>query len=144
MTEAERDRFLSRFSTEAQRTLVGFVVMGGVFGEGIDLTGKRLSGAGIVGVGLPGISLEKELIREYFDQSRGAGFEYAYLFPGIIRVLQAAGRVIRSEDDRGVVLLIGQRFAMTPYRDLLPGHWHPVSVQEDMRITKILEDFWKR
>ena len=144
MTEAERDRFLGRFSTETQRTLVGFVVMGGIFGEGIDLVGERLSGAGIVGVGLPGISLERELIRDYFDHHHRSGFEYAYLYPGIIRVLQAAGRVIRSENDRGVVLLIGQRFAASPYRDLLPGEWHPVSVRDDDRFKRVLGNFWKR
>ena len=144
MTEAERDRFLERFSTETPNTLVGFVVMGGVFGEGIDLAGERLSGAGIVGVGLPGISLERELIRDYFDHSLRSGFEYAYLYPGIIRVLQAAGRVIRSEDDRGAVLLVGQRFTASPYRDLLPEAWHPASVQDDDRFRQVLGNFWKR
>ena len=93
MAESERDRFLRRFSQDNPETLVGFAVMGGIFGEGIDLVGNRLMGAVIVGVGLPGISLERELIKEYFTHALGAGFEYAYLYPGINRVLQAAGQI---------------------------------------------------
>ena len=142
MTEDERERFLERFSTETQETLVGFVVMGGIFGEGIDLTGEKLSGAAIVGPGLPGISLERRLIRDYFDHHLNMGFEYAYLYPGMIRVLQAAGRVIRSENDRGAILLIGQRFATSPYRDLLPDEWHSVRVREKNQFEEILKTFW--
>jgi DNA excision repair protein ERCC-2 len=142
MTEIERDRFLKQFTTESPETLVGFVVMGGIFGEGIDLAGERLSGAAVVGPGLPGISLERQLIRDYFDHHLQLGFQYAYLFPGIIRVLQAAGRVIRSEKDRGAVLLIGQRFATPTYRKLLPEEWRPISVQEDDQFEQILKQFW--
>jgi len=120
------------------------VVMGGIFGEGIDLMGERLSGAGIVGVGLPGISLERELIREYFEGHLGAGFEFAYLYPGMIRVQQAAGRVIRSESDRGVVLLIGERFSIAPYRNLLPETWSPVRLHSEQQFTQVLGRFWKR
>ena len=126
MNEVEREAFLNRFKHTSSKTLVGFAVMGGIFGEGIDLKGERLTGAAIVGVGLPGICLERDLIREYFDQEKGAGFEYAYQYPGINRVLQAAGRVIRSEEDRGVILLIDQRYAQSRYRSLLPVHWQPV------------------
>jgi DNA excision repair protein ERCC-2 len=142
MTENERERFLEAFSIETKKTLVGFVVMGGIFGEGIDLTGEKLSGAAIVGPGLPGISLERRLIRDYFDHHLHMGFEYAYLYPGMIRVLQAAGRVIRSENDRGAILLIGQRFAASPYRELLPREWHSVSVREKSRFEEILTKFW--
>ncbi|MFH0728526.1 MAG: ATP-dependent DNA helicase [Pseudomonadota bacterium] len=142
MTEAEREAFLERFTFEKHQRLAGFAVMGGVFGEGIDLEGDRLSGAAIVGVGLPGISAENELIRQYFDRVDGAGFEYAYLFPGINRVLQAAGRVIRSETDRGTVMLIDDRYATTRYRTLLPGHWEPVRVRDEKEMALQLQKFW--
>ncbi|MCP4152974.1 MAG: ATP-dependent DNA helicase, partial [bacterium] len=114
MSEEEREEFLDRFSGDnliEERTLVGFAVMGGIFGEGIDLVGDRLTGAAIVGVGLPGISLERDLIKEYYDNLQGTGFDYAYLYPGMTRVFQAAGRVIRTDTDRGTVLLIGTRFS---------------------------------
>jgi len=143
MSEDERERFLERFSKARADTRVGFVVMGGIFGEGIDLVGERLSGAAIVGVGLPGISMERDLIRDYFDRHHGAGFEYAYLFPGIIRVLQAAGRVIRTENDRGVVFLIGQRFVTPQYRNLLPVEWQPIKVRDEKKIGQVLKGFWE-
>ena len=142
LTEDERDRFLLRFSEENQDTLVGFVVMGGIFGEGIDLLGDRLSGAVIVGVGLPAISPERELIRGYFADMEQAGFEYAYVYPGMNRVLQAAGRVIRSENDRGVVLLIDKRFSNVHYRALLPKTWQPVHARNETEVKRVLEDFW--
>jgi DNA excision repair protein ERCC-2 len=143
MPEAERESFLEKFTGENGQRLVGFAVMGGVFGEGIDLEGDRLSGAAIVGVGLPGISLENELIRQYFDRLGGAGFEYAYLYPGINRVLQAAGRVIRSETDRGAVMLIDDRYATAHYRSLLPEHWQPIRVRDETDMEKQLQKFWK-
>jgi DNA excision repair protein ERCC-2 len=145
MTEAEREEFLENFSIDNLangKTLVGFAVMGGIFGEGIDLVGDRLSGAVIVGVGLPGISLERELIKEYFSNQQDAGFEYAYLYPGMNRVFQAAGRVIRTATDRGVVLLIGSRFSAHQYRTLLPGHWDPIRVRDEQHLEEILEQFW--
>ena len=144
MSESDRDDFLSRFARPHSRTIVGFAVMGGIFGEGIDLVGDRLSGAVIVGVGLPGISLERELIRDYFTETHNAGFEYAYQYPGINRVLQAAGRVIRTETDRGVVLLIDQRYATYRYRSLLPEEWHSVRVKNQKQFAKNLKSFWNR
>ena len=144
MAESERDMFLRRFSQNNPQTLVGFAVMGGIFGEGIDLVGKRLMGAVVVGVGLPGISLERELIKEYFTNALGAGFEYAYLYPGINRVLQAAGRVIRTENDRGVVLLIDQRYARFQYKSLLREEWDPIRVQNPAQLADGLRDFWYR
>ncbi len=143
MTEDDRDRFLARFCETRTRSLVGFVVMGGIFGEGIDLVGERLSGAGIVGVGLPGISPERDVIRDYYDHHLHAGFEYAYLFPGMIRVLQAAGRVIRTENDRGAILLIGQRFATPTYRDLLPMEWEPDRTDTHADIERMIKAFWE-
>jgi DNA excision repair protein ERCC-2 len=142
MSDPEREAFLKRFARENPQTLVGFAVMGGVFGEGIDLVGDRLSGAVVVGVGLPGISLERELIREYFAVSLHAGFEYAYQFPGINRVFQAAGRVIRTETDRGVVLLIDQRYATQRYRALLPAEWNPARVRNLRQFADDLRMFW--
>jgi DNA excision repair protein ERCC-2 len=144
MSEPEREAFLSRFSKDNPQTLVGFAVMGGVFGEGIDLVGNRLVGAVVVGVGLPGIGLERELIKEYFTTNLNAGFEYAYLYPGINRVLQAAGRVIRTEKDRGVVLLIDQRYARYQYKTLLREEWDPARVHNAQQLTEGLQKFWEQ
>lgn len=134
MSEEERERFLERFDSSNTDTLVGFAVMGGIFSEGIDLVGRRLTGAAVVGVGLPGICLERELIRDHFAD---IGFDYAYTFPGINRVLQAAGRVIRSESDRGSLLLIDSRYGTYRYKTLLPHHWRPVRIHssESLRRT---------
>ncbi len=142
MSEGERDDFLQLFRQDNPKSLVGFAVMGGIFGEGIDLVGRRLSGAVVVGVGLPGVSLERELIREYFADTINAGFEYAYQYPGINRVLQAAGRVIRSDTDRGVVLLIDQRYATFRYRSLLLKQWATIRVQNHRQLAEELEKFW--
>jgi len=142
MSERERERFLERFCSSNDAALVGFAVMGGVFAESIDLIGDRLTGAVIVGVGLPGISLERELIRVYFDEANSCGFAFAYQFPGMIRVLQAAGRVIRSETDRGAVLLVGTRFTGDPYRSLLPDEWRVREVENIDVMRDMLAEFW--
>lgn len=144
MSEADRERFLSRFSRDTAQPVVGLAVMGGIFGEGIDLPGDRLNAAVIVGVGLPGICLENDLIREHFDRTGGHGFQYAYLYPGINRVLQAAGRVIRSETDRGTVMLLDDRYATARYRSLLPAHWHPIRVFTEAQLIERLRAFWAR
>jgi DNA excision repair protein ERCC-2 len=143
MSEPERDAFLAAFAAEHGETLVGFAVMGGVFGEGIDLVGDRLIGAIIVGVGLPQLCIERDLIRDYFEERTGAGFDYAYTFPGMNRVLQAIGRVIRSETDRGAVLLIDARFAEHRYRRLFPPWWRPVRARSLSDIHEILRGFWQ-
>jgi DNA excision repair protein ERCC-2 len=143
MTEAQRQAFLTAFAPQATRTLVGFAVMGGIFGEGIDLKGDRLTGAVIVGVGLPGNTPERELIREYYDRTCNSGFAFAYQFPGLNRVLQAAGRVIRSESDRGVVLLIDQRFMRHDYRPLLPASWQLQVVDSETGFQNQLAAFWQ-
>jgi DNA excision repair protein ERCC-2 len=142
MGEAAREAFVGRFAADNAATLVGFAVMGGVFGEGIDLVGERLCGAAIVGVGLPAVCLERDLIREHFGGAYG--FACAYLYPGINRVLQAAGRVIRSECDRGVVLLIDGRFGLRRYRALLPGPWAPRRVTSPAMLAGALRRFWSR
>jgi DNA excision repair protein ERCC-2 len=144
MNEPDREAFLAAFAVEHGETLVGFAVMGGVFGEGIDLVGDRLIGAVIVGVGLPQLCVERDLIRDYFQEQTGAGFDYAYTFPGMNRVLQAIGRVIRSETDRGVVLLIDARFAEPRYRRLFPAWWRPARARSTAEIRKGLAEFWIR
>lgn len=142
MKRDDRDDFLRRFSAGNDNTLVGFAVMGGIFGEGIDLVGERLSGAVIYGVGLPGISPERDIIRDYFTETDRAGFEYAYLYPGINRVLQAAGRVIRSEKDRGVVVLVDDRYKSYRYKSLFPVNWKPVTVNTKEQLDRVLKKFW--
>jgi len=143
MMEPERESFLAAFAEEHAETLAGFAVMGGVFGEGIDLVGERLIGAVIVGVGLPQLCIERDLIRDYFQEKNGAGFDYAYTFPGMNRVLQAAGRVIRSERDRGVVLLIDTRFGDRRYAHLFPSWWEAVRVRNARDIAAAAEGFWE-
>jgi Rad3-related DNA helicase len=144
MTEPERDAFLNAFSVDHGETLVGFAVLGGIFGEGIDLVGERLIGAVIVGVGLPQLCVERNLIRDYFQQQNAAGFEYAYTFPGMNRVLQAIGRVIRSETDHGVVLLIDARFNETRYRRLFPAWWKYLRVRHSAALREAIGSFWER
>jgi DNA excision repair protein ERCC-2 len=142
MTEEDREGFLEEFSVEREKTIVGFVVMGGIFGEAIDLDGDRLSGAVVVGVGLPGPSPERELIRSHFSDFDENGFNYAYLFPGMTRVFQAAGRVIRTERDRGAILLIDPRYDKPDYQALFPQEWHTQRVQDESQLWSILNRFW--
>jgi len=123
MDEFEREIFIERFNNHGKITLVAFAVMGGIFGEGIDLEGEKLNGVVIVGTGLPMICPEKEMIKDYYDIKLAKGFDYSYIYPGINRVLQAAGRVIRTENDRGFVILIDSRFAGARYRQLFPTWW---------------------
>jgi DNA excision repair protein ERCC-2 len=122
MTEKDRSEFLQKFEENGNEK-AGLAVMGGVFGEGIDLVGKKLEGAAIVGVGLPGIDQERELIRNYYEDIE-KGYDFAYTFAGLTRVLQAAGRVIRTERDTGSLLLIDDRFFSRKYRNLLPLWWN--------------------
>jgi len=143
MSEPERDAFIAAFSAEHGETLVGFAVLGGIFGEGIDLVGERLIGAVIVGVGLPQLCVERDLIRGYFQTQNASGFEYAYTFPGMNRVLQAVGRVIRSETDRGVVLLIDARFSETRHRRLFPPWWKYSRVRHSLALGEAVSEFWK-
>ena len=142
MKEYERERFIESFRTENDDTLVGFAVMGGFFAEGIDLVGDFLSAAAIIGVGIPMICLERELIRRYYQQKMGAGFDFAYKYPGMNRVLQAAGRVIRSETDKGAILLIDERFSKSEYKALLPDHWNTVRIGNLSEFQSLLKNFW--
>lgn len=143
MDEAQKSAFLARFTPENRRGLLGFAVLGGIFGEGVDLAGNCLIGAAIVGPGLPQVGPRQEQLRDYFEQTRGSGFDYAYRFPGMNKVLQAAGRVIRTPQDRGVVLLIDDRFASPDYRRLMPPHWvHLEFVPDCDALGRALERFW--
>lgn len=143
MGEVEKESFLGSFISDRDNTLVGFAVMGGMFGEGIDLVGDRLSGAVIVGVGLPQVCIERDILRQYFQDKNDMGFEYAYIYPGMNKVLQAAGRVIRTENDRGVVLLIDERFSNYNYRGLFPDEWsHIKKVRDSKSIEKEVKYFW--
>lgn len=142
MTEIQREEFLSRFNDEDD--LIAFAVMGGIFSEGIDLVGEKLIGAVIVGVGMPQICFERDIIKEYFNYNNENGFDYAYVFPGMNKVLQAAGRVIRSEEDRGAILLIDDRYGTTRYKDLFPNEWtHFKRVLGKANMEKILKYFWE-
>ncbi|WP_279230374.1 ATP-dependent DNA helicase [Thermohalobacter berrensis] len=145
MTEEEREEFLRQFKPDYKETLVGFAVLGGIFSEGIDLKGERLSGAIIVGVGLPQLCLERDIIRDYFNDVNGKGFQYSYMYPGMNKVLQGAGRVIRSEKDKGVVLLIDDRFCYSSYERLFPREWFPyIGIKNKKDIPYYLNKFWNR
>ena len=145
MTPQEREQFLAAFDAHPKSPLVGFCVMGGIYSEGIDLVGKRLIGAIVVGVGLPTLSNEREAIRVYFDEKNEEGNAYAYIYPGMNRVLQAAGRVIRTEEDRGVVLLIDDRFGEPTYRGLFPKHLRGLHfVGDGDSLSHLLKSFWKK
>ena len=145
MTEEARADFLDQFSAGNHETLVGLAVMGGIFGEGIDLVGDRLIGAVVVGVGVPQVGLERDLIKAYFDEQNGRGFAYAYQYPGFNRVLQATGRVIRTETDRGIIVLMDERFTHARYRQLFPAHWRGYQVVRSTdEIKEKLARFWAR
>lgn len=143
MTASARAEFLAGFSEENRSALIGLCVLGGIFGEGIDLTGRRLIGSIVIGVGLPQPTPEREAIREYYEDTMEAGREYAYHYPGMNRVLQAAGRVIRREEDRGVILLIDDRFSEPLYRKMIPAHWRGLKYVGDLpSLTHLLTRFW--
>jgi Rad3-related DNA helicase len=145
MQEDEKENFLGSFQQDSDNVLVGFAVMGGMFSEGIDLMGDRLIGAIIVGVGLPQVCFERDIIMDFFKNKNGRGFEYAYMYPGMNKVMQAAGRVIRSESDRGVVLLIDERFDSRRYTCMFPQEWlHNNRVKSQQELVQILEKFWSQ
>lgn len=145
MKEEDKEHFLRCFQENSARGLVGFTVMGGMFSEGIDLTGDRLIGAVIVGVGLPQVCFERDIIMDFFQNKNNMGFEYAYMYPGMNKVMQAAGRVIRSELDRGVVLLVDERFGSSRYSDMFPREWlYNNRVKSPQELERILDEFWSR
>lgn len=144
MTEEEREEFLSHFTDNPSKTAVGLCVMGGIFSEGIDLKKERLIGAVLVGTGLPMVCAENELLKNYFNEKKKEGFSYAYQFPGMNKVLQAAGRVIRTTEDKGAVLLLDDRFLQSSYQKLFPREWFPHDVVTLASLSEKLSRFWNR
>jgi Rad3-related DNA helicase len=142
MTEAEKESFLLDFTEDPEQSRIGFCVMGGIFSEGIDLKSDRLIGAVIVGTGLPMICCERELFRRYYDSNNGRGFDYAYLYQGMNKVLQSGGRVIRTVEDRGAILLLDERFRQKQYESLFPREWFPNVTVNLESMKEELERFW--
>ena len=142
MTEREREEFLEEFQSR-EGTLVGFCVLGGIFSEGVDLTGESLIGAIIVGTGLPQLGSEREILKEYYDRKKQSGFDYAYRYPGMNKVLQAAGRVIRTKEDRGVILLLDDRFLGRDYGEIFPREWKDRSSCRLNTVEEAVSRFWR-
>ena len=143
LDDAGRAEFLAQFVPHPAETLLGFAVMGGIFGEGVDLVGDRLIGCAIVGVGLPQVNPRQEMLRRYYEEQSGCGFDYAYRYPGMNKVLQAAGRVVRTPQDKGVVLLLDDRFAQPDTARLFPPHWQHIRYLPDTAaLESALKGFW--
>lgn len=145
MNEEEREAFIARFAKEdgrSERMLVGFCIMGGIFGEGIDLKNDSLIGAIIVGTGLPQVCFERDILMNYFNEAGNNGFDYAYRYPGMNKVLQAAGRVIRTVEDVGIIALIDDRFLENSYQKLFPREWEQYEIVEEGNVAKRVEKFW--
>ena len=144
MNEAARAAFLEELQPGAKRTTLAFIAMGGVFAEGVDLPGDRVIGAAVVGVGIPQLSFERDQLRQLNDDDFEAGYDYAYVYPGMRKVAQAAGRVIRTETDLGVVLLIDSRFFEVKYRQLLPKHWRVLTAKTVKTVDAACRRFWEK
>ena len=143
MFSNERDDLMSLFKEESDVSQVFLFVMGGIFGESIDLIGDQLSGVLIVGVGLPAIAPFNNILKSHYDLTFNNGFDYAYTYPGLNKVIQAVGRVIRTKTDRGVALLLDDRFTTRKYLRLYPKFWSHLSVCNDMfELNKMIKDFW--
>ena len=143
MTAREKAEFLDEFKKDDDNYLIAFCVMGGIYSEGVDLAGEELIGAVIVGIGMPALSYEREAIAAYYEEKYEEGKQYAYIYPGMNRVFQAAGRVIRREDDRGVIVLIDDRFDDPIYRKSLPKLWEGVKFIGDARtLNEEIREFW--
>jgi len=143
MTESAREIFLENFEEDRDVSFVGFCVLGGIFSEGIDLVEDKLVGAAIVGTGLPQVCTERELLKQHFDKKGYNGFDYAYLYPGMNKVQQAAGRVIRTEEDRGVILLLDERFFDRRYREVFPREWERYGICNIENVGIQIEEFWR-
>lgn len=123
MKEVDREKFLKEYQSDRDRPVIGFAVLGGIFSEGIDLKGDRLKGVIVVGVGLPQPSRDHEIIKDYFNERGLNGFNHAYVYPGLNKVFQSGGRLIRSEEDTGVLRLIDDRYLSPKYQSLLLEEW---------------------
>lgn len=143
MTEEEREAFLRQFEFTRGDAMLAFCVMGGIFGEGIDLTGEKLIGVIVVGTGIPQVGAERELLKDFFDEKNGLGFDYAYRYPGMNKVQQAAGRVIRTASDRGVILLLDERFLYAENRRTFPREWADYRTVRADTVGRALSGFWQ-
>lgn len=143
MDEEQREEFLEEFEQEREKSLVAFCVMGGIFSEGIDLTDDKLIGAVIAGTGLPQVCTEREILKQYFNAADMDGFDYAYLYPGMNKVLQSAGRVIRTKSDRGVILLLDDRFRAMRYREVFPREWQQYQLGSVKNLEQEIRTFWE-
>ena len=142
MGEADRDLFLTEFKKEREKSLVAFCIAGGIFGEGIDLTGDLLSGVIIAGLPLPQVSFEQKILSDYFDRKYGEGFNYAYLYPAVNKVLQSAGRLIRTETDRGIIVLLDDRYTRPDVRALFPKEWDEITPVTIDTVEDVIKRFW--
>mgnify|MGYP000271934026 CR=1 FL=1 len=143
MREREREEFLEAFSEETDKSVIGCCVMGGIFSEGIDLKEECLIGAVVVGTGIPMVCHERELFKDYYEEKKGDGFSYAYLYPAVNKVFQAGGRVIRTINDKGAILLLDERFMQKQYQDLFPREWYPFDVVNCEKMKELLAEFWQ-
>ena len=143
MSEIDREEFLLAFRKERKKSLLALCVLGGIFSEGIDLTNEQLIGTIIVGNGLPAVGFEQNLLKEYFDKTEGMGFAYAYQYPGMNKVLQAAGRVIRTQEDEGIILLLEERLFQTAYQGLFPVEWEDRQRVTLGTVREKIHEFWK-
>ena len=143
MTEEEREEFLALFEEKREQSFVGLCVLGGIFSEGIDLKAERLEGTIIVGTGLPMVCSEQEILMQYFVDQGENGYDYAYQYPGMNKVLQAAGRVIRTAQDRGVILLLDDRFLRPEIQDLFPREWTEYGLVTRETVGGWLKHFWE-
>lgn len=144
MTEEAREQFLKEFAVKEERPLIAFCILGGIFSEGIDLKEDQLIGAFVVGNGLPQVCVERKILQEYFAKNGLDGFAYAYIYPGMNKVLQAAGRVIRTEEDEGVILLMDDRFKQREYRSLFPQEWDDVKYVNQNNVAAEIAAFWNK
>ena len=145
MSTGEREAFLENFKDDSGTLRIGFCVLGGSFAEGIDLPGSRLIGTVIFGVGLPGLSNENNIIRDYYDVQNGEGYDYSYTYPGMNNVLQAVGRVIRQAEDRGVAVLVDDRYLTEKYKVLYPDHWTNLDMAESAgELAEKIKNFWNK
>jgi DNA excision repair protein ERCC-2 len=145
MSLRERNDVLEAFDTVGEVSKIGFFVIGGSFSEGIDYIGEKLSGVMVVGVAMPQFNPYNEILRNYFDEEFEMGFDYAYTFPGMNKVIQAVGRVIRTEEDKGIAILFDDRYSHRKYQALFPKNWqHAKTIKTGKYLQNYLEEFWKK
>lgn len=141
MDDAKREKFIRKFmKVDPERPVIGFAVLGGIFGEGIDLVGERLGGVICVGTGLPQVSPQTEILRQYYDEKGENGYLFSYIYPGFNKILQASGRLIRTENDAGFVLLIDERYQRPEYDEMFPRWWHPHRAENWRHLLELLDE----